>query len=253
MSLFNDPNLDQKYTAMKTGGQILARIIYELKDITEPGMSASHLDQIAYQKIIAADSKPAFLGYQGFPNSLIVSLNNEVVHAIPKSHKIINDGDLVTFDLGLYYQGFCTDMAISFILGKNHDPVAQNLLAAAETALDNAVNLIEPGIQIGDLGNIIEKTAKEFKVKVIYDCAGHGVGKKIHEEPTIPNFGRINTGPQLIIGQTVAIEPIFAVTTNYFSHQPDGWTLVTEDGSLAVQAEHTVIITPKGHEILTLR
>ena len=166
---------------------------------------------------------------------------------------IIQDGDLVTLDLGLYFQGYCTDMAISFILGKKNHPVAQNLLLATETALENAINLITPGIQIGDIGNIVEKTANEFKVKVIYDCAGHGVGKKIHEEPTIPNFGRKNTGPQLSVGQTVAIEPILAVSTNYFSHQPDGWTLVTEDGSLAAQAEHTIIITPKGNEILTLR
>ncbi len=253
MSLFNNSTLDKKYTAMKTGGQLLARIIHELKDITEPGISAASLDQIAYQKIITAGAKPAFLGYQGFPNSLIVSINNDVVHAIPKAHKIIKDGDLITFDLGLYFEDYCTDMAISFIVGNQNNPTANNLIMAAETALHNAINLVEPGLPIGDLGYIIEKTAKEYSSKVIYDCAGHGVGTKIHEEPTIPNFGRQGTGPYLEIGQTIAIEPIFSVSTNHVASQPDGWTLVTADGSLAVQVEHTIIVTPTGHEILTLR
>jgi methionyl aminopeptidase len=253
---FTDSKIQAKYQAMKTGGHILSEIIHAAKDLCLPGTPSSKVDQYCYQAIKSNGCQPAFLGYQGFPATLVLCLNNEVVHGIPTDKKIISAGDLVTLDLGLVYQGYVTDMAISFVAGTKENnniyDTAQNLINTTRLALDEVIKIIKPGLHIGDIGNLIEKTATDYRFKVIYECAGHGVGTNMHESPTIANYGHIGAGPKLSIGQTIAIEPIMSVSTNHTYTLSDGWTMVTDDDSIAAQSEHTLIVTEDGCEILTI-
>lgn len=250
MPNFSQKQFTEKYISMKAGGQILAEIIYWLKSKCHPGVSAIELDQLAFAEIKKRNAEPAFFKYQGFPNSLIVCLNEEVVHGIPHEKKIIKSGDLVTLDLGLTYAGYITDMAISFVVGqpKNQAPA---LIKATQEALAKAIAIIKPGITIGDIGHTIEQVADSYFFFVIHDCAGHGVGRQVHESPIIPNYGQAGKGVKLQEGMTVAIEPIFSENTEKTDTLLDGWTLVTDDGSLAAQSEHTIMVTADGCEVLT--
>lgn len=252
MLSFDDPQINQKYLAMKHGGAILHRIIHAAQEKCYPGASAFDIDCFCFQEIKKNNCDPTFLGYNGFPASLVLCLNEEVVHGIPVKEKIISNGDLVTLDLGLTYQGYVVDMAISFVAGDLPNRPAVQLIKTTQKALHGVIDILRPGVHIGDIGYLVEKTAIQNSAHVIYECAGHGVGKAMHEKPTIANYGQSGQGPILHIGQTIAIEPIMALGTNYTENLNDGWTIVTEDGSLAAQSEHTVIITPDGCEILTI-
>ncbi|MFA4930620.1 MAG: type I methionyl aminopeptidase [Patescibacteria group bacterium] len=246
----NSP-LQNKYISMRQGGAILHDILYQIKKKCHPGVNALDLDRQALSLIKENQATPSFFGFQGFPNSLIVCLNQEVVHGIPYENKIIAAGDLVTLDLGLKYRGWCVDMAISFVVGQTKNQAKYHLIEATRQALDAAIDIIKPGTTIGDIGHVIEAIADQYDLKVIYDCAGHGVGQTVHDAPTIPNFGQAGQGAVLEAGMTLALEPIFAQTTNHIKVLPDHWTIITDDNSLAAQSEHTVIVTPDGCEILT--
>lgn len=235
---------------MQQGGKILHEIIYQLKKLCIHGVSAMDLEKECVRLIKQSGASPGFLGYQGYPNALIVCRNNEVVHGIPHASKVIQNGDLVTLDLGLSYQGYITDMAISFTIGQAIKQ-ANNLIFATQTALQTAIENIKPGMRTGDLGYLIEQIAVEYKFCVVRDCAGHGVGKSVHESPIIPNFGQRGQGIVFSTGMTLAIEPIFSESTEHTYVLDDDWTLVTDDGSLSAQSEHTIIITETGCEVLT--
>lgn len=234
---------------MRQGGAWLHEILLAAKEICQHGVSAAEVDQFCFQKIKARNCQPSFLGYQGFPNSLVFCLNNEVVHGIPVADKIIQPNDLVTLDLGLTHRGLVVDHAISFVVGKNQP--AEKIIAATEEALHTAIKKIKPGIRVGDISHAIEGIAEKNNVFVIYECAGHGVGESVHTPPNIPNYGRPNRGPELTPGLTIAIEPIFSLGTNYTLTLDDGWTVVTDDGSLCAQSEHSLMVTETGCEILT--
>jgi methionyl aminopeptidase len=249
--MFSDPKINKKYNAMKQGGAILHHVIYAAKELCLPGTSAFDVDHFCFQEIKKNKCTPAFLAYQGFPASLVLCLNEEVVHGIPVKDKIIENGDLVTLDLGLIYQGFIVDMAISFVAGSLSNPATQKLIKTTEQALYAVIDQIKPGLHIGDIGHTVENIAIKNSCHVIYDCAGHGVGNHVHEAPTIANYGQIGQGPTLHVGQTIAVEPIMSIGTNHTYTLSDGWTMVTEDGSLSAQSEHTLIVTEKGCEILT--
>lgn len=249
---FDNPQLQAKYEAMRQAGALLHEILYKTKDKCHPGVNALTLDRYAHEQIIENNAKPSFLGFQGYPNSLIVCLNNEVVHGIPYENKVVSDGDLVTLDLGLKYQGWCVDMATSFVVGQTNQSMKYHLIEATRQALEKAIDIVGPGVAIGDIGNAVEQVANEYDLKVIYDCAGHGVGQTVHDPPTIPNYGRPGQGAVLKSGMTIALEPIFSESTNSINTLPDNWTVITDNGSLAAQSEHTVMVTEDGCEILTL-
>ena len=247
---FSQPEFKQKYEIMRQGGAWLNEILQQAKEICQPGISAAKIDRFCYQKIKAKQCEPSFLGYQNFPNSLVFCLNHEVVHGIPIEDKVIQANDLVTLDLGLTHQGLVVDHAISFVAGENQP--ASRLIKITQDALQSAIAVIKPGIKVGDISHTVESIANNNKVFVIYECAGHGVGKSVHTPPSIPNYGRPNQGTEIKEGMTLAIEPIFSLGTNYTFTLSDQWTVITDDDSLCAQSEHSIIVTQDGCEVLTL-
>jgi methionyl aminopeptidase len=214
-------------------------------------MSTQDLDDIAAAELAKLGGKPAFLGYQGFTKTICISVNDEVVHGIPNSHKIINDGDIVGLDFGVNYNGMITDSAVSVIAGKPKQKGHIQLLKDTQIALDAGIQAVHDQVRTGDIGYAVESSLKHRPYGIVKDLVGHGVGHMVHEDPNIPNYGRANTGPWLEKGMTIAIEPMVTLGTDKVYVAPDGWTIMTADGSWAAHFEHTVLITEDGAEILT--
>ena len=236
---------------MRTGGKILAQVLNLLKTKVVAGISTKELNDQAARELKSLGAEAAFLGYKSFPESICISVNDEVVHGIPKSQKIIKEGDVVSLDLGVIYKGLITDGAISVICGKGTKP-AKDLLMYTEQALQEALSVIKDGCHAGDVGYAIQNVLDKQKYGIVRDLVGHGVGHAVHEDPNIPNYGRKNTGSLLSRGMTVAIEPMATLGREAVTIDPDGWTVRTNDGSLAAHFEHTVLITDDGCEVLTL-
>lgn len=236
--------------AMQHSGKILSETLSQLEKEIRPGLATERLDQIANSFIRDHGATPTFLGYQGFPASLCVSINDEIVHGIPGA-KEIKDGDVVGLDLGVTYHQMITDAAVTVGVGEISD-AAKNLITTTKQALDVAINSLKNGIKIGDIGAIIEGTIKAGGLRVVEPLCGHGVGHDLHEDPTIFNFGVLGSGPTLKSGMTVAIEPIASISSSDMKIATDGWTCLTTDGSLAAQFEHTVLIKDQGAQILTV-
>lgn len=241
----------QEIAAMRHGGKILAQTLQTLKSRTVAGMKTIEIDAMARELLKEQGVRPAFLGFDGFPASICISVNEEIVHGIP-SDRILRDGDLVKFDFGVEHEGMITDSAISFILGSTTNPQAEKLIKATEEALARAINEIRDGVRVGDLGQIIGQTIQKHGFYVLQSLGGHGVGHRLHEEPWIGNDGVAGTGQTLKAGMTIALEPIASIGTEELVMADDGWTCITDDGSLAAQSEHTILITDSGAEILTL-
>jgi len=241
----------QEIAAMRHGGKILAQTLQTLKSRTVAGMKTIEIDAMAREILKEQGVRPAFLGFDGFPASICISVNEEIVHGIP-SDRILRDGDLVKFDFGVEHEGMITDSAISFILGSTTNPQAEKLIKATEEALARAINEIRDGVRVGDLGQIIGQTIQKHGFYVLQSLGGHGVGHRLHEEPWIGNDGVAGTGQTLKAGMTIALEPIASIGTEELVMADDGWTCITDDGSLAAQSEHTILITDSGAEILTL-
>ncbi|HVE81017.1 MAG TPA: type I methionyl aminopeptidase [Candidatus Dormibacteraeota bacterium] len=246
---FNHKKTSQEIEAMRQGGRILAEVLGALAVAVRPGITTGELNDLAHEKIIKLKAKPAFLGYQSFPASICISINNEIVHGIPGS-KVVSAGDIVTLDLGVTYKGLITDSAITVAVGKI-SPEAQNLLKGTKSALVAGIKQVKPGNRIGDISAAIQAELTKYGLSVIHDLSGHGVGREVHEEPPIPNFGRAGTGMVLEEGMTLAIEPMASLGSKEIVLQPDGWTYTSADGSLTAQFEHTVAVTADGHRILT--
>jgi methionyl aminopeptidase len=235
---------------MRESGQMLAAILQMLKEQTVPGISTKKLAEIAAQELKGLGGAPTFLGYYGFPDVICISINNEVVHGIPKTDKIISEGDIVSLDFGVTYRGMITDAAISYVLGeakKEH----QQLVAVTEKSLYAGLAVLHNGIRTGDLGFAIETVLNKHHYGIVRDLVGHGVGQKLHEDPSIPNYGRSGSGVSLCRNMTVAVEPMATLGTYKVFTANDGWTVLTQDGSWAAHFEHSVLITEKGCEILT--
>lgn len=235
---------------MRISGKILAEVLDECCKLARAGISTYELDQFAEKLIKANGGIPAFKGYHGFPSTLCTSLNERIVHSIPKKDEILKNGDLLTIDCGVIYDGMYTDAARSIGIGQI-SAEKEKLIQTANNALNSAIDLAKPGIHVSDISKTIQKIVEDAGFHVIYDLTGHGVGRKLHEDPIIANFFDGNKGPVLRAGMTIAIEPIFSVSSNYLKTLSDGWTIVTTDGSTAVQAENTILITKTGHEVLT--
>ncbi len=241
----------QEIEIMRKSGQILATVFQHLRKKLVVGMNAKELSDIANQEIKALGGQPSFLGYQGFPAALCVSLNDEVVHGIPSKQKIINEGDIVSLDLGVTYQGMITDAAFSVIVGDKRDLRLEKLLSVTEQSLYAGIDVVKDGVAVGDISAKIERILSKNKYGIVRDLVGHGVGHQVHEEPNIPNYGQQGSGPHLKAGMTIAIEPMATLGGDSVYTANDGWTVLTSDKSLAAHFEHTILITPEGAEILT--
>lgn len=241
----------QEIAAMRTGGQMLASVLRLLQQKLEIGMSTKELAVIAADELKSLGGEPAFLGYQGFPDVICISVNDEVVHGIPHSNKIINDGDVVGLDFGVLYKGMITDSAISVIAGRPQQIGHKRLVEDTYKALQAGIAAVHDQVRTGDIGWAIESLLKRHTYGIVRDLVGHGVGHNVHEDPNIPNYGRPNTGPWLSAGMTIAIEPMVTLGTDKVKVAQDGWTILTTDGSRSAHFEHTVLITKNGAEILT--
>jgi len=237
--------------AMRQGGQILARILVELRQKCVPGVKKSELDELAKRLCLKYHAKPSFLGYGGYPAALCVSLNNEVVHGIP-SDTIIKKGDLVSLDMGVFYAGFHTDSAVSFVCGELKNEGYEHQISTTERAFYSAVDIIKNGIHLGDISAKIQEIAEKEGYGVIRMLVGHGIGQEVHEEPHVPNYGEKGTGPILKTGMTIAIEPMFISDGSIdVVLDDDKWTYLTKTGAVATHFEHTVLVTDDGCEVLT--
>lgn len=240
---------------LKIGGPILARILREVAAATKPGITTKSLDDFAYALIIEAGCKPAFLGYKPegarkpYPATLITSVNAEVVHGIPGEY-VLKEGDIISLDLGLNYDGVFLDHAVTVPVGKI-SPKDQELIAVAEAALVEGIDAIKPGATVGDIGYAIEHYVKSYKLGIVRDLSGHGVGRAIHEDPYVPNYGKRGKGAKLEPGMVIAIEPMITRGAESVIELADGYTIKTTDNSHAAHFEHTVLITDTGAEILT--
>ena len=237
--------------AMREGGKMLATILQLLKSEVAPGMTTKDLADRAAIELKALGGQPSFLGYQGFPDVICISLNAEVVHGIPSTTRIIKEGDLVGLDFGVTLRGMITDAAISMIVGKPKQKGHVDLVRNTEVALEVGIAAVHDQVRTGDIGHAIEKFLKHHRYGIIRDLVGHGVGHELHEDPNIPNYGRANTGPWLSKGMTIAIEPMVTLGTDRVVVGPDDWTIMTADNTWAAHFEHTVLITEDGAEILT--
>lgn len=241
----------QEITDMRASGQMLASVLKTLEKKLALGMSTKDLAIIAADELKGLGGQPAFLGYQGFPDVICISVNDEVVHGIPRPDKIINEGDIVGLDFGVRYHGMITDAAISVIAGRPKQIGHIRLVEDTAQALQAGIAIVHDQVRTGDIGASIEKSLEHRNYGIIRDLVGHGVGHDVHEDPNIPNYGRPNTGPWLSAGMTIAIEPMVTLGTDKVTTAQDGWTIMTADGSRSAHFEHTVLITENGADILT--
>jgi methionyl aminopeptidase len=240
---------DHEIEMMARAGAVLEAVVEELKSACHQGVRTIELDQIAERRIRAAGARPGFLGYHGFPNSLCISINDEAVHGIPGKRRI-EDGDIVSLDLGLVLDGFWADMGCTVAVGKV-DTEARRLMQVTEECLAIAIRHAQPGGRLGDISAAVQQQAEGAGFSVIRQFVGHGIGRQMHEDPQLPNFGLPGTGPELKPGMTLAIEPMVNQGAADVYIKPDGWTVCTSDGSLSAYFEHTVAITKKGPRVLT--
>ncbi len=238
---------------MRKSSKIVATVLTEIKDLVKPGMSTLDLDKYAEKRIRDHDAKPSFKGYHGFPGSICSSINNEVVHGIPSKTKIINDGDLLKVDTGAFYNGYHGDSCITICVGNTSDEAIE-LSRVAKEALMLGIKQIKPKNKLLDIAGAIEDYVKRNGFSIVEDYTGHGVGRNLHEEPSVFNF-RTNDLPNVTLreGMTIAVEPIINLGSKYCKTLRDGWTVITKDGNLSAQWEHTVLVTANGFEILTDR
>ncbi len=231
---------------------MLATVLDLLKKQLVPGMSTKDLSVLAKSELGKLGGMPSILGYQGFPDVICASINNEVVHGIPSEHKIIQDGDIVSLDFCVTYKNMVTDAATSVIAGKPKSAKDTALLRDTEKALYVGIDAVHDSVHTGDIGASIEAELNRHKYGIVRDLVGHGVGDHVHEDPNVPNYGRAGSGPELLKGMTIAIEPMATLGTERVYIGNDGWTVLTWDGSRSAHFEHTVAVTEDGAEIMTI-
>jgi methionyl aminopeptidase len=236
---------------MRDSGRIVCEILDELEKAVAPGVSTWELDQLAESLIYKKGSKPAFKGYLGFPCCLCASINEEVVHGIPSRKRKLQGGDLMKLDFGVVYKGYYGDAARTVPVGKI-TLEAQALVDATRESLNQGIAAAVVSNRIGDIGHAVQRFVEAKGYSVVRDFVGHGVGKKLHEAPQVPNFGEPQTGMRLRPGMTLAIEPMVNLGTSQVEVLDDDWTAVTRDHKLSAHFEHTVLITELGPEILTV-
>ena len=235
---------------MREAGKISQEALLKAGEAVRPGVSTFELDKIVRTTIEKAGAIPNFLGYGGFPASACISVNNVVIHGIPSKKQILKEGDIVSIDAGACYEGFNGDNAWTFACGKISEE-AQRLLDTTRESLFEAIKMAQPGNRVGDIGSTVQRYVEARNYSVVRDFVGHGVGAKLHEDPSVPNYGTPGRGVRLLPGMTIAIEPMVNAGGHEGLVLGDGWTTVTRDVSLSAHFEHTVAITPNGPVILT--
>jgi len=244
---------DAEIAAMREGGRMLATILQLMRAKCKPGLTPKDMAVIAKNELKVLGGKPAFLGYGAhpFPDVICISVNDQVQHSIPSSRPF-QPGDVVNFDFGVLYKGMVTDAGITVCVGDKLTPDTQRLIDGTHKALYQGLAQVKEGCRVGDISAAIERTLHQYKLGIVRELVGHGVGHQLHEEPEIPNYGIEGTGPILRAGMTVAVEPISTLGNPAIVEAEDGWTLLTADASYSAQFEHTVLVTKDGYEILTL-
>lgn len=235
---------------MKTAGRITGEALVLAGEAVREGVSTKHLDDIVRHHIEKCGARPAFLGYGGFPASACVSVNDEVIHGIPSSHRVLQEGDIVKIDCGAVYRGYVGDSANTFLVG-NCSQEAKRLVEVTRNSFYRGLEQVKVGNRIGDIGCAVQAEAEAAGFSVIRRYVGHGVGRELHEAPDVPNYGTKGRGPRLFAGMTIAIEPMVAIGTHEVIEQPDGWTVKTADGKLSAHYEHSVALTEDGVILLT--
>jgi methionyl aminopeptidase len=246
-----NPKSPSEIEIMREGGKMLATILNDLVDMVTPGVTPKNIAKSAAEQIKKAGMQPVVLGYEGFPDVICISVNQEIVHGIPKS-KPIKDGDIVKLDLTLGHKSMVVDSARTVIAGTTVSADAKRLVDGTKKSLEAGIAAIKgSGTRVGDIASAVQRVLDQHKLGVIRDLVGHGVGYDIHEQPNIPNYGVAGTGPTLSAGMTIAIEPMASLGDWQIGVAKDGWTIVMKDGSLGAHFEHTVLVTQDGAEILT--
>ncbi len=235
---------------LREGGKLLAGIVAEVARRVAPGVTAVELDDLADTLIQKVNGKPSFKGFNGYPNASCISVNDGLVHGIPKKDLVIKKGDIVSVDIGLKYKNLFTDMAVTVPVG-SIPKKTQTLLKVTKRSLEVAIETAKPGRTIGDIGHAVQKYIEKHGFSVVRSLVGHGVGHAVHEEPRIPNFGRGGEGPKIEKGMVLAFEPMVTLGGPDVVTKADGWTVATADHSLSAHYEHTVAITESGCMILT--
>jgi len=239
----------EEIAAMREGGKILAEILHELALAAKIGMRTEELNIKAEALMAKFNVAPSFKGYRGYTAVVCTSVNEEVVHAIP-GKRVLNDGDIMSIDCGVIHKGFHTDAAVTVMLG-NVKPEVRAFVKTVQQSFEKGLAAIKPGAHIGDIGFAVQQWIESHGYSVVRDFIGHGVGRNLHEEPEVPNFGKKGKGPALIPGMVIALEPIIAMGARFVDILQDKWTAVTRDSKPACQIEHTIAITPSGYEVLT--
>ena len=237
---------------MRDAGRLVGEVLTELAAQVGPGVSTGELDTLAEKRIRQAGATPAFKGYHGYPASICASLNDEVIHGIPSGRRLLQEGDVISIDVGASLDGYFGDSAITLPVGPVSEGAA-TLLRVTEEALFKAIELVRPGGRVSDIGHAIQQYVEAYGFSVVREFVGHGIGQQMHEEPQVPNYGDPGHGPRLVEGMVLAIEPMVNAGKPAVKVLADGWTAVTRDGSLSAHFEHTVAVTAAGPWILTER
>lgn len=240
---------DAEIKKMRKAGLINYQTHKLLESKIKPGITTLELNDIAEEFIRSKGGIPSFLGYGGFPKTICTSVNDEVVHGIP-SLKKLKKGDIISIDIGVIYQGYHSDSAWTYPVGEISDEI-KILLEETKNALYEGIKQVKNGAHLGDVSNAIESHAKKYNLGVVRELVGHGVGKNLHEDPDVPNYGKKNTGLILKSGMTIAIEPMLNLGSRKVWMEDDDWTIVTQDGKPSAHFEHTVLVTDDGYKILT--
>ena len=240
----------RELSLMKEACKISAGALRVAGEAVKPGVSTAEIDRIAYEYIISQGAEPNFLHLYGFPATACISVNDEVIHGIPSKERILKEGDIVSIDLGAKKHGFNGDNAATFACGKISDE-AQRLIDVTRESLYEAIKVAVPGGKIGDIGSCVQRYCEERGFSVVREYTGHGVGKELHEDPAVPNYGTAGRGVRLLPGMTIAIEPMINQGTKAIKRLSDGWTVKTADGKLSAHFENTIAVTKDGPVILT--
>jgi len=236
---------------MRQAGAVVADILVLLSATIKPGMTTGEIDKIAREELKKRGAKPAFLNYHGFPGVICLSINHEVVHGIPSDKRKLSEGDIIGVDFGCVIDRFYGDSAVTIGVGKI-SAEAEKLIRVTRESLMKGIAAVKAGARVGDIGAAVSAVAEAEGYGVVREFVGHGIGRALHEEPPIPNYGKPGTGPRLKAGMTIAIEPMINLGTAEVETLGDGWTAVTKDKKLSAHFEHTVAVTETGYDILTL-
>lgn len=241
---------DEEIELMREANQLVGKTLAEVGRHVEPGVSTLQLDKIAEEFIRDHGAVPAFLGYGGFPNSICASVNEQVVHGIPSASKILNEGDIISVDCGTILNGYVGDSAYTFCVGEV-DPKVKDLLKTTKESLYLGIQAAVEGKRIGDISNAVQTYCESHNYSVVRELVGHGIGKRMHEEPEVPNYGRRGCGPLLKSGMCICIEPMINMGSKNVVFERDGWTVRTKDRKCSAHFEHCIAIRPDGPQILS--